>query len=149
MILLAHMLFGVAIGSYFKDPFLAILLAFFSHYLLDLLPHNEYSIKNISEKKWDKAFPDILKIALDFGFGIILISLFSTGAPIIFAIAFFAILPDGFSILSALFPNKFFALHDILHRKKIHFLKYKKISSFWRLATQAGVVIFSLVLMLI
>jgi len=77
MILLVHLLFGALIGQKILNPVLAIVLAFLSHYFLDFFPHIEYSIKNISEKRWKKSLPDFLKIFLDLAAGIILIFIFS------------------------------------------------------------------------
>jgi len=147
MILLAHLLFGAVIASYIKNPILAIILTFLSHYLLDFIPHAEYPIKNISEKDWKKSLPDFLKILVDFTTGAVLIFIFSAKTPIIFICAFFAILPDGLTVLSAIFPNRFLAMHNFVHSKKIHVLKTKKISNFWRILSQAIIVMFSIILL--
>ena len=77
MILLAHLIFGAAIASKIHNPFLAVVLAFLSHYFLDFMPHTEYDIKNIhliKGKQWRKIYPEILKVLLDFLSGILLIS---------------------------------------------------------------------------
>ena len=63
MILLAHMLFGAATGSIIKNPILAIILALFGHYFLDLFPHVDYSVDNLKNKDWKKSLPDISKIS--------------------------------------------------------------------------------------
>lgn len=152
MILLLHMLFGVAIASYMKNPILAVFLAFLSHYFLDFIPHTEYDIKNIKEKHWRKVFPEILKIFLDISSGILLIFIFSnpsarSGQAIIYIFAFTALIPDGLTFLNILFPNKFLNFHDNIHRKKMHFLKQIKISNFWRIFSQVAVVIFSIILL--
>ena len=136
MILLVHMLLGALIGEKIINPFLAVVLAFLCHYLLDLIPHAEYSIENITEKKWKKAWPDILRVTLDFCAGILLIFLFSKNNPIIYVCAFFAILPDGFSVLNLIFESKLLARHRKFHHDKLHFLKNKKISAFWRIGSQ-------------
>jgi len=141
MILLVHLLFGALIGKEINNPILAILLAFLGHYLLDLLPHIEYPVNNITEKKWVKSAPDVIRVGLDFLAGIFLILLFSKNQPIIYICAFFAILPDGFSVLGFLLPNKFLEAHSDFHRQKIHFLKNKKISNFWRIFSQIAVAI--------
>ena len=141
MILLVHLLFGAAIGSAVKNIPLAIILAFLSHYFLDLLPHIEYPIENITNKQWQKAAPDILKVILDFSLGILLIIIFSKNYPIIYVCAFFAILPDGLSFLESASKNKILREHNVFHHEKIHFLKYKKISNFWRISTQVATVL--------
>jgi len=51
MILTTHMLAGAAAASKISNPFLALPLALLSHYLCDFLPHNDYSIINIVERR--------------------------------------------------------------------------------------------------
>lgn len=147
MILLVHMLFGAAIGSIINNSILAMILAFISHYFLDLFPHVEYNIQSLQEKQWRKRFPAILNIGLDFLIGIFLIFLLSSNWLIIYICAFLAIVPDGLSVLSGLFPNKISNFHNYLHQEKIHFLKYKKISIFWRLFTQIIFIVISIILL--
>jgi len=140
MILLAHLIFGALIGQKISNPFLAVILAFLGHYFLDVLPHTEYSIENIEKKQWRRALPDALRVVLDFCLGILLISLFSKNQPIIYMCAFAAVLPDGFTLLNRLLPNKASEAHGKFHQKT-HFLKHKKISVFWRVASQVVVVL--------
>ena len=78
MILLVHLLFGAAIGSAVKNVSLGLLLAYLSHYLLDIIPHVDYPIKNIKEKQWRRALPDFLKILLDLSVALLLLLIFST-----------------------------------------------------------------------
>jgi len=146
MILLVHLLFGALIGQKILNPVLAIVLAFLSHYFLDFFPHIEYSIKNISEKRWKKSLPDFLKIFLDLAAGIILIFIFSAKTPIIFIASFFAILPDGLSLLDSIFKNNALKKHSWFHQEKLHFLKYKKISNLWRILSQIIVVVICIIL---
>lgn len=146
MILLVHMLLGAAIGSSVKSIPLAIVLAFLSHYLLDLLPHIEYPMQNEWKKQWKKMLPDIIKVALDICAGLLLIFIFSKNQPIIYICAFFAILPDGLTVLNNLMPNKVLEFHRMLHIDKVHFLHNKKISKFWRITSQVAVIVVSIVL---
>ena len=174
MILLAHLLFGAVIGSLVKNIYLAVILAFLSHYLLDILPHIEYPIENIhpvkyreavispkaklfdwvKEKQWKRAIPQIITVILDFLAGILLIILLSKNYPIIYACAFFAILPDGFTVLNIIFPTKFLEPFQKFHQK-IHFLKNNsstssgqiKISNFWRISSQIIVAFISIIIL--
>lgn len=146
MILLVHLLFGAAIGSAVKNIPIAIVSAFLSHYFLDFLPHIEYPIKNTEKKQWHIMLPDILKIILDFCLGILLILIFSKNQPIIYVCVLLAILPDGFTVLNHFAPNKILGVHDKFHQK-IHFLKYKKISNFWKFSFQILIVIISILLL--
>lgn len=144
MILLIHMVFGAAIGSLFHNPAIAIIAAFFSHYFLDLFPHIEYLegaeklTQKIKKEKWQNNFSDILMVVVDFFAGLFFVFYFSAGnLPIYFYCAISAIAPDGLTVMNSIFPNKFLKIHYKIHGEKIHFLKYnKKISKFWRIASQ-------------
>lgn len=144
MILLVHLLFGAAIGSMVNNISLAIILAFFSHYFLDLIPHIEYPIKNADKKQWEDLRLDILKISADFLLGILIIFMLSNNQPIIYLCALVAILPDGLMILGHIFPNKFLNIHEKIHSEKVHFLQNKKISKFWRINSQVLFTILSI-----
>jgi len=152
MILLVHLLLGAAIGHTVKNVPLAIILALLSHYLLDLIPHIDYPIKNEGKNQWQRTTLNIPGISLDLFAGIVLVLIFSNNQPIIYLCAFFALLPDGFTVLNFIFSgNKFLEAHYNLHQK-IHFLKQTpsgqiKISNFWRFATQIAVVIISIMLL--
>ncbi len=148
MILLVHMLFGAAIGASINNISLAIMLAFLGHYFLDFFPHIEYSINNIRDNNWKKSLSDFLKVFLDFSLGILTIFIFSNNQPLIYLGAFIALIPDGLTIISKLFPNKILALHDKIHGGKIHYLtKQKKFPIFWRIYTQVLTLIISIILL--
>jgi len=146
MTLTPHLLLGAAIGSKIGNLPLAIVLAFLSHYLLDLIPHIEYPIDNISKKQWRKSLPDFLRVFLDFSFGVLLILIFSNNQPIIYVCALVALIPDSLTIISSIFPNRVLSAHDKIHTEKIHFLKYKKISVFWRISSQVLTIVISILL---
>ena len=147
MILFVHMLFGAAVGSSVNNIPLAIILALLSHYLLDFIPHIDYPLKDTDKKNFILMLPNILKIALDFGSGILLIFLFSKNHPIIYVCAIAAILPDGFTVLNALMPNKILKFHSKLHPEKVHYFKDKKISNFWRISSQVAVAVISVLIL--
>jgi len=147
MILLVHAIFGAAVGSLSNNIFLAIILAFSSHYFLDFLPHVEYTIKNIELKKWQKTMPNFLVVALDLLLGILLILFFSKNQILSYVYAFFALLPDGLSFLQFLIKNKALTDHSRFHQKKVHFLKDKKISTFWRILSQIAIILISIAIL--
>jgi hypothetical protein len=124
MILFCHLLVGAAIAAKIQILPLAIILAFLSHYVLDFIPHWEYSVNNILSRQWRKSKFDFLKVALDFGFGILLIFIFSKTSGIILAGAFLAVLPDGFTLLNLILPNRLLKIHDKFHRE--YFLRSLK-----------------------
>ena len=153
MILLVHMLFGAAIGSWVNNIWLAIILAFLGHYFLDLFPHIEYldgvedSIKKLKTDSWKRSALPVIKVIIDFCLGLLLIFLFSKNHPLIYVCAIVAIIPDGLTFLHSLFPNKASTWHHIFHGEKVHFLKYKKISKFWRIFTQVAVTVLCLIIL--
>jgi hypothetical protein len=147
MILLVHLILGAAIGSKISNIYLAIILALLSHYLLDIIPHFDYPVKSNDRNQWKKLLLGAVKVALDLLVGISLILIFSKNQPLVYIGAFFALLPDGFTVLKYLIPNnKIFEAHYALHMK-LHFLKDKKISMFWRILNQVIVVIISIIIL--
>lgn len=148
MILFCHILLGAAIGQEISNPWLAVPLALLSHYVLDVVPHIEYPIKNIEQKNWKKSLPDFIKVFFDISLAFLLIFLFSNNHPVVYMCAFAAALPDALTLLSMLFPNNILRLHDAWHHK-IHFLKHKKISTEWRIFSQVAIAIFSITIFLI
>lgn len=138
------MLFGAAIGAVIKNTVLAIILALLGHYFLDLFPHVDYSVDNLKNKVWNKALPEMIKIALDISSAFLIIFLISNNNLIIYICAIVALIPDSMTLASKLWPNKLFDVHDYVHTKKVHFLKYKKISNFWRVLTQVVAVLVSI-----
>lgn len=116
MILTTHMLVGAAVALKISNPFLALSLALLSHYFLDMIPHDGYSITNIKERRWNKSFFDFSKVFFDVFIGISLISLFSDYNPIIYFAAFLGIVPDGVTLINRIFPgNKLMIRHQKLH----------------------------------
>ena len=146
MILLVHMLLGAAIGSAVKNIPLAIALAFLSHYFLDLFPHIEYDIENITKKQWRKALPNFLRVFLDFCLGALLIFLFSKNYSSIYVCAFIAVLPDGLYFLGKILPIKIFETHNRFC-EEIQIFNKAKIPIFWRFASQIIAVIVSILLL--
>lgn len=149
MILLAHMLLGAVVGYYTQNVALAVVLAILCHYFLDIFPHIEYSINNITSSNWKKSLPDFLKVFLDFLLGLVLIFLFSSNQTMIYICAIVAIIPDGFTFISYATKNKWLAKHDYIHGEIIHHLtKQKKFPLFWRIFTQVASVIICIWLLL-
>ncbi|MBI2054192.1 MAG: hypothetical protein HYT36_02570 [Candidatus Staskawiczbacteria bacterium] len=157
MILTPHLVFGAAVGSLAKNPFLAVALAFLSHYVLDMIPHADYSINNIRAKQWQKIMPDCLKVFADFSLGITLIFIFSGNQPIVYISAFFSILSDGFDLLSLFFKAGILTWHGKIHKEKVHSLSSEnmakigksniKISLFWRILSQIAIIVISVAIM--
>jgi hypothetical protein len=141
------MIFGAAIAHLVKNIWLAIILSVLGHYFLDLIPHVDYPLKDVDENRRRKLSFGFIKVALDISVGILLILIFSSFQPITYICVFFSILPDGLTVLKYIFPgNKILEGHYWFHQK-IHFLKHKKISNFWRITTQIVVVLVSITIL--
>lgn len=145
------MLFGALIGSLVKNVPLAIVLAYLSHYFLDLIPHIEYPTQNVEKKNWRITWSDFIKIFLDFCLGGLLVFMFAN-QKMAYIGAIVATTPDVFTVLSRFFPNKILGAHDNFHLFKVHFLEHKKIppgraDKFWRILTQLAIVAISIKLL--
>jgi len=124
MILTPHILAGAVAAAKIQNPLIGLPLAFLSHFILDALPHREYSITRISEPK-SKNFPRSAgKVLVDFSLGLGLV-MWAVGPeinfPYLVGAIFLAILPDFFQLLNLLNPRwlaKFNRWHcDIIHLK--------------------------------
>lgn len=155
MILFIHMFIGAVIATKIGFLPLVLVLAFLSHYFLDFLPHNEYSVKNIKERRWEKSTLDFSKLGLDSIIGLILIlfiqDLTEINYLVLFVAAFFAILPDVLSVLTYwLFPNnKTLKYHSVFHLNYIHYFKKKKISIFWRIISQILIIFLGFAILIV
>ena len=146
MILLVHLLFGAAIGYSIKNVWLAIILAFLGHFFLDLFPHIEYDIESFKENQLYKKVIVVLKVIADICIGLLLILIFSKSFPIIYICAIISALPDSLTLLNWLIPNKALKAVYSFHQK-VHFLKHKKISTFWRISSQVVVAVICILLL--
>lgn len=107
MIATAHLLIGGTIGSLIEDPLLIFLYAFFSHYLLDALPHVEPGIWRKTKKDKDEGMErwEYYFIVLDLLIGLSLLIWLAWNKynfKLILFGAFVAILPDILDHLSIL-----------------------------------------------
>jgi len=132
MLIIVHFLVGAAMVHIVKPLYLALILAFLSHYLLDALPHTDYpGIKNIEERGWKKARPEFIRIAikvsLEIFIGISLIFILSNNflAALLGAIA--AALPDSRNILNIIFPKNRFLIFEQRFHSFAHWPENKKI----------------------
>lgn len=121
MILSVHLLTGAAVAVTVHNPIIGGIFAFLSHYFLDILPHHEYSIRNITQRKWGKSKFDFLKVALDIFFGFSIIFLTSKNfVPAVFG-GILGTMADALTVLFFVFPtNIVLAKHYAFHHTKIH-----------------------------
>ncbi len=136
MLLGPHILVGAAVAASTTNVFLGLLFAFLSHFVLDRIPHWEYSIeplKQIKTRGTKYCVPILRRIALDATLGLIVL-LVATGLSrndtslwlYIFG-GGFGVLADGLSFLLFLAPKNailskflksFYALHQKIHFNK-------------------------------
>jgi hypothetical protein len=141
MILTPHILVGAAIGSKIKNPLWVFLIAFFSHFILDMIPHAEYDVSVLKEKlRFNKKFIcPFFEIIIDLiiGFGILWFStkfFFFKKISTIYIGAISGIIPDAFTILYWQTNNKIFkALTNF------HVFHSRKISRRWGIITEIAV----------
>lgn len=132
MILTPHILLGAAIASKIPNIW-GLILAFLSHFVLDAVPHWEYSIKGVQRTKKNQFLRDALKVELDFCLGVIIFTFIAVDlSPIrvvygllgIAAAAF----PDGlmffYYISGRKYLRKFTEFHYWIHPKR-HKIKQK------------------------
>ncbi len=117
MIITVHFLFGAILITTIPNIFLAVFLIIITHYLLDIIPHWEYSIENIKKKNWKKSLPDFLKLAIDFLISVLIVFLFSKNPALALTGGFLSIIPDGLIFLQLVMPNKILKAHLNFHNK--------------------------------
>jgi len=157
MILLAHMVFGAAVGykAYFltNNILLAGFLTLLSHYFLDAFPHVEYlksteeSIGRLKNGGFKENLADFAMVFSDFCTGLLIIFLASTNQAVIYAFALIGAIPDGLTIINSLFPKTILQKHQHMHAMVHYFTKIKKFPMFWRIATQVLAVTISIILL--
>ena len=141
MILTPHFLVGAALATKIQPLALAVILAICSHYILDAVPHWDYSTLYIRKKQWKKSLPVFLKIALDFSLGLLIISLLAKNWFLIIVGGFFAVLPDAVTFITIILPkSKPLEMHHFFHDRICHWFRDKKISLFWKIFNQLAVV---------
>jgi len=132
MILTPHILVGAAIASQIPNIW-GLILAFLSHFVLDFLPHFEYSIKGIQKSEKKQFFRDIVKVELDFCLGMVIFTFVAMDlSPIrvIYGLLGIgaAVLPDGLLFLYYFSGGKWFKklteFHYWVHPKR-HKIKQK------------------------
>lgn len=143
---------GAAIASKTANPILGILFAFLSHYIVDAIPHKDYSIENLSERKWNgAALREFLFALTDVVFGLSFVYLLTLGeksAFVLLAAGFAAALPDGIGVLGEyVLPRPFLNIINAGH--KLHFdSKTKKAPLILGVGSQVALGIVSMVIIL-
>jgi len=138
MIFSPHIIIGAAIGAKTQNLGLIIILGLLSHFIMDKLPHWDYSvipdIKNFRQTKSIKLLiPLILKSTIDVIFGLLIVLLLVWQKDIfdylffIIAGIFFSLLPDAVGALIFIFGNNnLFNKFSILLRRFFHYPRNKE-----------------------
>lgn len=137
MLLTPHILVGAAVASKFSNPLLGLLFAFLSHFLLDRIPHWEYSIETLKQIKTRGVkfcLPELKKIFIDIfgGCVILIIAVHASSNNIPFWAwalgGFFGMLPDGLTALLFAKRGNGKALHVLLYAPlKLFFIFHQSI----------------------
>ncbi|MBU3901331.1 hypothetical protein KKF25_01665 [Patescibacteria group bacterium] len=153
MILSVHLLVGAAIGSKVKNYWAIFILATLSHFILDAIPHWEYTdlTANVSG---DVFMTVTVKALLDILIGVSVISWFFKSSRLVqpaFWGALFALLPDGLIFTYVLAQVFFgwpltFLVGPIAFHDKIHYTDGSDLL-FWRIAAEAIVAAVALFLL--
>jgi len=108
MLLSPHIIVGAAVATSVANPLLGVALAFLSHFVLDRIPHWEYSVeplKQIKIKGVRYCMPILRRVFLDIALGyvIILLAIAINAGHLAWDTAifggFFGALPDGLTFL--------------------------------------------------
>lgn len=134
MTLSTHGVIGGAIGAFLPGHhILAFVAGFLSHFVLDSIPHWDYSINSLQSKDNKKVFArgtsffiDVVKVVADACLGFLIPYIaFSSGVHFDFFVnavffgAFGAMVPDGLQFLYYKIPNRLLVTVQKFH-KSIH-----------------------------
>lgn len=125
MLLLAHTLTGAVIGTKISNPYLVIILSFFSHIILDIIPHSNLPFpKKADPIQILKTMPDVIpSLGIYFLFLFYFpghwlnITLGVTFAILIDFLTLFSLMPKLNGIMS-----KFYHFHEIIQGETKLFL---------------------------
>lgn len=118
MILTTHGIVGAACGAFIGNTYVALPVAFASHFILDAIPHWDYPLSS-RMVAWDGApahtlatlirsrafWFDCLKIGADIAIGLGLVAYLSGGDSVVIACAAAAMAPDFLQFAHSRFPK--------------------------------------------
>jgi len=157
MLLAPHIIIGALIGTKTKKPLLIIILGLLSHFILDKIPHWDYSIYNIRHfstiQNYNLLFDDISKILIDIFIGLLIVVLVlhkknmlnKNHIPYIVLGIFVSLLPDILWSLNVLIKNNMLNKFTNFHNN-LHYTPQKEGEiTFLGLATQIAVILIAIV----
>lgn len=125
MVITPHILISAALSRQIKIVYLIPFVSFFSHFLIDAIPHWDYRPLKMTFKK------GLFSIAVDYLIAISIIFIIGffydwhiLDYELAFLASFFGILPDIIAVYIKFYSvkNKFALMYRRLH-KKVHFIK--------------------------
>jgi len=136
MFLTVHAVSGLVIGKYVPSVWLAFILAFILHIILDIIPHDSIELENWKEKEMKKNLIIFFLIELPL-IATILLILFNINSieltPSIIAGIIGSVILDFLWGFYMLFPKlKFLKIFKIINHES-HKILYKKIFISWKL----------------
>ena len=148
MILAIHILLGGFLITIIKPLWLALIIIFLSHFLIDIIPHWDYDHRNIRKGNWGNSTEDFLRVSLDLLIGLTLIVVLSKNIVLASLGAFISALPDFLSLINAITPkSKVLEKIKVFH-ESLHFLE-KKISKRWGFFIEVIIFLFFILLYLL
>ena len=149
MLLSVHATVGAVIGQHVDSSLLAFVLAFISHFILDIIPHgDEQLIKAYREDFKNKGMKYL--IIFDLITTIILIPLLFYSGKIAFN------LPVIWGIIGGIIPDFMVAIHEISHKHftrthKIHYWAHDKVCTKlnWTMPLKLGLIVQIIIIYLI
>lgn len=139
MILTIHSVVAAATANQIAIPWIAWLAAFISHFILDAIPHREYSLENAKYGWKNKKFWILaIKVAIDLIAGFIFIIVFTHDRSNLFkniVAGFIGLIPDGLTILY--YITKKNSLNQFLSGQFIHGALSFPIHSFWNIINKS------------
>jgi len=163
MVLTPHILVGAAIGAKTQNLGLIVILAIISHFILDRIPHWDYSNKELETFSQNKScktlFNFFLKIAIDGLMGLIIVIFIIWQKNIINPKYLFyvligisaSLLPDILLGFAKFFSNKSRVLrvYKNLHEKTLHNPKHIKKPTLLGLGTQLLTIVIAIIILLL
>jgi len=147
MILSVHLIAGAALGAKVHNLWLLFLASLVLHFIVDALPHWEYSTDEIEKPSKKNFLIFAAKVSTDLLFGLFIVFFFFRQSPYFFHSlfgAFVSLLPDGFLFLAMILPKRFKRLTGLLKKINafhylVHFKKNKKFP-IWGITTEIALI---------
>ena len=145
---IVHFLLGAFIIQEL-NIYLAVFLIIVFHFVIDFIPHQDYSIYNLRRRIWKKAVIDIFKVSIDVLLGIFIVISFADNIPLALLGGFISIMPDVLDLGHYMFlKNKLLRAIYYFHNNIVHCLD-KKTPSYIKIFNTALFIVVSVLLQIL